>query len=304
MKRPIILQAAALCLAVAAVTALFTARPAGADQSGVFDDSLVSPVRIAAMADGPLLVTDYGTGSVCMVNRSTLRVLRCFGVEGRPLGVAWTPGRVFVGDETTGNVAVYNPGGKRLFSFGGSGSVKVPGDMAIDMQSGRLFVVDTADGNIKVFDLEGRRLSTITGDAAGSGKLVNPVAIAVDPVRGEVLVSDYGDPAASYPARIRIYDYAGNFVLALSGKTGGFSRPQGLNVAFDRIFVADAMLGQVLVFDRSTLAKVRTLGTFGTGPGKLMLPLDVAVDGSAGDVYVTNNRAGRVERFKGGGLTP
>ena len=304
MKRQIWLTGALLILAVATAAALLVARPAGADRDGTHDVSLLSPVRIAVMDDGPLLVSDATAGSVCLVNRNTLRVLRCFAVEGRPLGVAWSKGRVFVGDETTGIVAAYNPGGRRLFTFGITGSVKTPSAMAVDAQGGRLFVVDTANRDIKVFDLEGRRLSTITGDAAGGGRLVNPVGITVDPARSEVLVSDYGDPATSYPARIRIYDYAGNFVLALSGKTGGFSRPQGLFVSGDLIFVADGMLGQVLVFDRTTLARVRTLGSFGEGPGQLMLPLDVLVDPASGDVFVTNNRMGRIERFDKGGLVP
>ena len=231
-------------------------------------------------------------------------VLRCIAVEGRPLGVAWSRGLVYVGNETAGTVEVYNPGGKLLFRFGSEGSARVPQSIALDAGSGRVFVVDGLEKAIKVFDLNGSPVATITGDAAGNGKLVNPVACAVDPARSEVLVSDYGDPAASFPARIRIYDFSGNFVTALSGRTGGFSRPQGLFVQGNLIFLADGMLGQVLVFDRTTLAKVKTLGSFGDAPGKLMLPLDVLVDPASADVFVTNNRAGRVERFKKGGLVP
>lgn len=305
MKRQImVIVAALLILAVAAGAALLPARPAAADRGGTNDISLLSPVRITAMDDGPLLVSDYASGSVCTVSRSSLRIPRCFTLAGRPLGVAWSQDRIYVGNETTGTVEVYNPDGKLLFRFGTEGAVKVPGGIAADPGSGRIFVVDSFEKNIKVFDPAGSLLYTISGDAAGSGQLVNPVEITVDPARSQVLVSDYGDPAASYPARIRIYDYAGNFVLALSGKTGGFSRPQGLSVSGDLIFVADGMLGQVLVFDRSTLAKVRTLGSFGAGPGQLMLPLDVLVDPRSGDVFVTNNRNGRVERFEKGGIVP
>jgi hypothetical protein len=49
-------------------------------------------------------------------------------------------------------------------------------------------------------------------------------------------------------------------------------------------------------------AAAGTLGSFGDGPGQLMLPLDTVA--AAGDVYVTNNRAGRIERFAGGGIVP
>lgn len=305
MTRRIMLMAAGLLIPViAAAAAPLGDRPAAADRGEKADVSLLSPVRIAAMDDGPLLVSDYAAGSICMVNRNTLRVLRCFTVAGRPSGVAWSQDRIYVGNEAAGTVEVYNPGGLLLFRFGAEGAIKAPGGIAVDAGSGMIFVADGFEKNIKVFDRDGRPLYTITGDTSGSGHLVNPVEVAVDPSRGEILVSDYGDPADTFPARIRIYDLAGNFITALSGKRGGFSRPQGLSVRGDLLFVADGMLGQVLVFDRSTLVRVRTLGSFGTGPGQLMLPLDVLADPASGDVFVTNNRMGRVERFEKGGLVP
>ncbi len=277
------------------------AQPAGPDHA-----QLISPARIAAIEDGgPLLVTDYNTQSVCMVNRTTLAVLRCFAVEGRPLAVAWAGGRVYVGNETAGSVEVYNLGGKWQFDLGGAkGTVKQPSGMAVDEQSSKAFVVDGAEKDIKVFDLGGGLLYTIGGDLWGEGKLVNPTAVAVDSARGEVLVSDYGDPAGFFPARIKIYDFAGNYIREISGRTGGFSRPQGLSVDDDHVFVTDGVLGQVIVFDRTSGGKLKTLGAFGTNPGQLMLPLDVLVDPSTKDVFVVNNRPGRVELFEEGGLLP
>lgn len=305
MKRLIMLLAAGLLIpAIAATAAPLGDRPAAADRGKTTGAALRSPVRIAAMDDGPLLVSDYTAGSVCMVNRNTLRVLRCFTVAGRPSGVAWSRGRIYVGNEAAGTVEAYDPGGRLLFRFGAEGAVRIPGGIAVDAGSGMIFVSDGFEKNIKVFDRDGVPLYTITGDAAGSGQMVNPIEVAVDPARGEILVSDYGDPADTFPARIRIYDLAGNFITAISGKRSGFSRPQGLSVRGGLIFVADGMLGQVLVFDRTTLARVRTLGSFGTGPGQLMLPLDVLADPASEDVFVTNNRMGRVERFEKGGLVP
>lgn len=302
MKRRIMLIAAGLLIPAIAAAATLGDRTAAAGRGETADVSLLSPVRIAAMDNGPLLVSDYTAGSVCMVNRNTLMVLRCFAVSGRPSGVAWSHDRIYVGSEAAGTVEAYNPGGRLLFRFGTEGSVKAPGGIAVDGGSGMIFVADGFEKNVKVFDRDGLPLYTIAGDAAGSGQMVNPIEVAVDPMRRELLVSDYGNPADAFPARIRIYDLAGNFITALSGKRGGFSRPQGLSVKGELIFVADGMLGQVLVFDRTTLARVGTLGSFGTGPGQLMLPLDVLADPASEDVFVTNNRMGRVERFEKGGL--
>lgn len=294
----------AACFLAGAVTAgLLYAHPA--PPAGPAAGSLRSPVRITAMDNGPLLVTDYTMQSVCMVNRVKLDVLRCFRIEGKPLAVAWANGHVYVGNETSGAVEVYNPAGKWQFDLGGGkGEIRQPNDMAVDEKSGKLFVADGHEKNIKVFSLDGARLSTITGTPGGDGRLVNPTGIALDAARGEVLVSDYGNPALSFPAWIHVFDYAGNYVSGIPGRTGGFSRPQGLAVDGDRLFVADGMLGSVLVFDRATGTRVKTLGTFGAGPGQLMLPLDVVVDPAAGDVFVTNNRNGRVERLAEGGLVP
>lgn len=267
--------------------------------------SLLSPVRIAPMENGPLLVTDYNARSVCAVNRQNLKVLRCFPVEGKPTAVAWAKGSVYVGNETSGTVEVYNPSGKWRFDLeGGKGSVRLPNDIAVDERNGRIFVVDGHERNIKVFGLNGSRLFTITGPPAGAGALANPTGIAYDALRNEVLVSDYGNPAARYPARIHVFDNGGNYVTGFSGRTGGFSRPQGIAVEGDRLYITDGMLGSVLVLERTTGAKIKALGTFGSGPGQLMLPLDVAVDPAAGDVFVTNNRNGRVERFREGGQRP
>ncbi len=119
-------------------------------------------------------------------------------------------------------------------------------------------------------------------------------------------MSDYGDPSGSFgvniPARVQIFDYDAR---DLGGISGTFSRPQGLAVdGSGHIFLADAFRGVVLVFDRATGSELKILGGFGSGPGQLFLPWDVVIDGTSKDVFVTSNRPGRVEVFRGGGLIP
>ena len=267
-----------------------------------------SPVRMASPDATSLFVTDYGIDSVCALDRATLVPASCFAIAGKPLGIAATADRIFVGNETLHTVEVYDRRGTKISDL--PGTFSTPASLAVDDQTGLLFVLDTASKTITLLTYAGYPVRTITGDLAGNGKLVNPVALAVDPVRQEVLVSDYGDVASSfplYPARVRIYDYNGTFITVISGSTGGFSRPQGLDVHNDHIFVTDSMVGKVLLFTRlsSTLtATAGALGSFGDGPGQLMLPLDVLVEPSTGDVLVTNNRPGRIERFEKGGLIP
>lgn len=270
-------------------------------------DQLLSPARLSVGPSGILLVTDYRAQAVFMVSRTNVaKVIRSFSIDGRPLGIAWARGRIYVGNETTGAVEVYNPAGKLMYTLGGApGSVKQPSDIAVDASRGLVFVVDGHEKRIRVFGLKGPELTAISG--IGAGSLVNPIGIALDQTREEILVSDYGHPADSSderaPSLVHIFDYDGNKIAEISGSRR-FSRPQGLAVEEGHIYLADGMLGQVLVLDRSSGATVATLGEFGTGPGQLQLPLDVVIDPSSKDVYVTNNRAARIELFEGGGQVP
>ena len=277
----------------------FTPCFVSAETAGRSQVELVSPTRIAG-GDGVLYVSDYRQKAVFVVNKTTLKPLRSFPINGAPLAVAWHRGRVYVGNESTGQVEVYNPAGKHLSDLGRpGGAVMRPTDMAIDERSGSLFVVDSSDRTLKIFDLNGALTQTVS-----SPSLVNPTGIAVDPERREVYVSDYGDPALKYPAPVQVFDYAGNLLRNFSGRTGGFSRPQGMASDEEHVFLADALAGKVLILDRLTGAVVTTLGRFGSGTGELMLPLDVLLDPMTRDVYVTNNRQGRIERFPEGGLLP
>jgi DNA-binding beta-propeller fold protein YncE len=119
----------------------------------------------------------------------------------------------------------------------------------------------------------------------------------------EVFISDYGDRDFAEPPSVKIYGFNGSYLGAISGDSGQigyeFSRPQGLATT-DRgeILLVDSLLGQVLVFDRTNLQGMATLGRYGTQPGELRLPLDVVVDEEGEDVHVTNNRLGRIESFE------
>jgi hypothetical protein len=78
-----------------------------------------------------------------------------------------------------------------------------------------------------------------------------------------------------------------------------FSRPQGLTVEGNgRIYMVDALSAEILVLDRETGATVNTIGTFGSNPGQLLLPLDIVV-AQTGDVLVTSYRTRKIERFAG-----
>lgn len=271
-------------------------------------DRLVSPVRLAVAGKGTLLVSDYRQKAVLVIDDRSLAVRRRLAVTGRPLAVGWAAGRLYVGNETTGLVEVYNEGGKLLTRFGETGAV--PSDLAVDAGSGAVFVVDSAARLVRVYDGAGNILRFIGGPAADN-RLYRPTGIVLDEAGQQVLVSDFGSPEAGIAPRVMVYDYTGAFRRLIPGtvnsgmlgSTALFSRPQGM--ALDgrgHLYLVDSLLGQVLVLDLQSGALVKTIGSFGTAPGELQLPLDVIIDGDGADLLVTNNRSGRIERFYGGAL--
>ena len=139
--------------------------------------------------------------------------------------------------------------------------------------------------------------------------LAKPTGIAVDVTRQEVLVADYGDTESGIYPRVQIFDYNGTLLSSISGRAGmmgnRFSRPQGLAVDGEgHIFMVASWLGRVMVFDREAGAELASLGTYGTDPGQLALPLDIVINADSKDVFVTNNRPRRVEVYVGGGVLP
>lgn len=290
---------------------------------------IYSPIRIAFGADGNLLVSDYRTHMIVVVDKKTNQVRRWFEVKGRPLGVAYLRGHIYVGNETRRRIEVYNPAGVMFKKNGVFDTViKRPQDIAVDEKSGKIFVVDGFTKTVKVFNTKGKVLSTIPSAGPDPSLLANPTGITVDSIRKEVIVSDYGDENEDVSPRIQIFNFNGEHQDTIKdvgqvsstasaamlskpkmGMGGGwgdkprFSRPQGLAVDDNgHIFMIDCYSAEVMVFNRDDGLQIKTLGGYGSEPGQMRLPLDLVRDNDTGDLFVTNNRLARIEIFRQGGL--
>ncbi len=272
---------------------------------GTAFEAIEGPLRMALTPAGRLLVSDARAQAIFTVDPATRLPDGELEIVGKPAAVGYLDGLVYVGNLSRGTIERYAAKGGKYRGDFGPGAVKYPTDMAVDGGAGLLFVVDGGDRNVKVFDASGRPQSTISGAGTAPGQFANPIGIAVSESLHEVYVSDYGPDGG--PASIKIFGYDGTFLAEISGRgscgslgcSGGFSRPQGIGVAADgRLFVADALLAGVLVFDRSTLSKIASLGGRETGVPELRIPAGVTVSGD--DVYVVSNRTSSVEVFEGG----
>ena len=282
--------------------AVFAGSGAKGKKTGV--QQLNNPIRLALTTGGNLLVSDYKLGMIMTVDGKSLKTTRGFPVEGRPLGIAYARGHIYVGNASKECVEVYARGGKKLHQL--DGVIKHPTDIAVDEKQGYVFVVDGREKRVKVFNLKGEFIRLIPGSNPGNAVLSNPTGIAVDPVNKEVVVSDYGDMKTYIYPRIQIFDYDGNLLDTIPGKKGmfgtRFSRPQGLAVdGSGHVFMVDCYSGEIMVFDRYNGSLLKTLGEFGAGPGQLQLPLDIVIHPESKDIYVTNNRAAAIEIFPKGG---
>lgn len=285
---------------------------------------LRSPVRIAEGPPGQILVSDYQQEAVLAIDKRSLGILWSFPVQGSPLAVDCWSNLIFIGNTATQNVEVYRlkgaPGGPQktlefLYNLGRTpagepGFIQKPTDMALDRENELVFVLDGKAKNIKVFDFRGNFVEAVP--RADAAPLLNPTAIAVDEVRKELLVSDYGDPSGSFKprtaARIIIYTYGGVYLDQIDGNGPAaefqFPRPQGLAAdGRGHIFMVDAFLSKILVFDRVSHTGLKAVGSFGVGSGQLKLPMDIVIDGKSGDLFVTNTTPGRVEVFRAEGGT-
>lgn len=246
-----------------------------------------APLRVAATEEGKLLVSDYQGRKIMLVAPATLDMPEMlFDVEGSPLAIEAVRNFILIGDDTSRTIKAYKYNGELMKIFAAGGPVQAS-DIAYDALSRRVFVVDTLNHDVKVFKDSGELQMSF----GVTGPLYNPKGIAIDPLLQRIFVSDYGDPVTGVPASILIFDDQGALLQRI---TGNFSRPQGITVDATRIFMVDAMLSQVLVFDRSTNAQIATLGERGVAEGQLMLPMDIHLDAVNGRLLVTNSRLGKL----------
>lgn len=295
-------------LAIIAILLLAMVLPAQAQD-------FVSPVRLAEMPTGELVIADSKRQTLSIWDAHSASIIRVIDVPGRPVSVAFGWGLFFVGNEITQSVDVLDlrKGKLRKILGGKNFHIQRPSDIALDIDKDLVFVTDSATARVLVFDRRsGDLLRSLP--AAGQPPLYRPTGLAVDPIRGEVLVSDFGD-RMNPDASINIYDYDGIFKSSIDGSAGCgsfgcsnpyvFSRPQGLAVnSQGQIYVVDSLLSTVLVFDRNTQDGVATIGDKGRGDNQLWLPLDLVIGSATNDLYVTNNRNRRLQSYPGKGLLP
>lgn len=227
---------------------------------------------------GKLYICDVGAGQVVVVDfvNKTMKNFvdeRGTGRLKKPISVAVDEdGLVYVADTARKDIAVYDPNGKYLKSYGQTFEhqsiigVAIHGDdlFALDNRLGLIFVLDRKTGELQV---------TIGNNPDRSKNMALPNGMGVDS-KGMIRVVNVGN------GTVKEYDRDGN-MLSVFGRIGDapgeFTRPRGIAVDDEgQIFVVDAGHQVVQVFNENR----RILGYFGQPglpAGSTNLPAGVAV---------------------------
>lgn len=246
------------------------------------------------------------------------------GVFRFPQAVGVTPGggTVFAGDQSSGVVQAFAADGTFKFSAGfpaargEDGRLGVTGGVATD-RSGHVYVLDAQYDRIQVFDASDGRFLARFGDAStldllggnpasiGGGRSASGLAVAQSPGGPPVVyVADQGnervakfilDPTTLQPTGAPSFSPA---AVDLSAPQGVALDPSGT-----RVYVADDDHHRVVVLRADTLEQIGAVGSFGTGPGQMENPYDVAVDAhDPNRLFVADNQNHRVDVFDAGSL--
>lgn len=222
------------------------------------------PVSLAFGPDNLLYVASRGNPN----QQEAVRITKCtkdgdyvdqFGQWGEAEGqFIWVTciafnqqGELFLADENTHRISVFNTDGQYLRCFGqhgsGDGQLDRPSGIAFD-QNSYLYVVDTLNHRVQKFTQQGQFLAKWGTYGAGPGQFNMPWGIAIDR-QGDVYITDWRND------RVQKFTLDGRFITVIGSfgtGEGEFNRPNGITIdAGGDIYVCDWMNDRVQVFDPS-----------------------------------------------------
>jgi DNA-binding beta-propeller fold protein YncE len=160
-----------------------------------------------------------------------------------------------------------------------------PFGLSLDEED-NLCLTDTAAHTVCFFDRAKKKW--FRWDKIGKLRMLSPVAVAK---RAETLyVADSGRAA------VVAFNLSGKLRFQI---TNHLARPSGLAIAGQKLYVADAQLHRVFVYDLDG-HELSSFGRRGTGPGEFNFPTHLAAD-SQGWLYVTDSMNCRVQIFTADG---
>jgi tripartite motif-containing protein 71 len=229
-----------------------------------------------------------------------------------------------------------------ISSFGSSGTDPgqfiTPMDIKVRYSSGNVFVADTGNHRIQRFTRSTGPITTwpiVRWGKVGiaDGEFNHPNAIAVDPLKSEVYVSDSGNKRIQkftdkgvfitkydgkwangmavdnnanvyicFSNRHKVYKFTSDFDSitewgSLGSSNGQFNWPHGIAIDHgNNIYVVDRGNHRIQKFSSSG-SHITTFGGLGTGNGKFQSPYGIAFDGDTKNVLVSDLKLRNIQIF-------
>lgn len=261
---------------------------------------LQGPGRLATAGDGTLYVVDSLKNHIVKFDRNG----KYAGDIAFPFvsAIAVAPnGALYIGSHQDYSVSIIQNGQVTGMLGKGKNEFRSIRDIAIDPFRNVVYVVDNVGNAVRVFNFSGKDLGTIDG--------VNlPVSIEVTDTEIYIidapLVTDASDITTG--SRISIFDGSYNLLRTIDEPAGQrlMYRPTDITVAEGIIYITDAALKSVLLFDTAGtfLGQIQSLN----GPITTAVSLVISADGI---LYVSASEEHRIYMFAltaqtGAGVSP
>jgi sugar lactone lactonase YvrE len=267
-----------------------------------------NPSGINIDPEGNLWVVDWAANRVIEFNGEGSFV-REFGSKGagevqfeHPDAISVDAnGCVWIGDEGNDRIQVLTEGGGYITKFGSKGSGAEQFDFEYPMGilangSGEVWITDARNNRMSEWTIPSLKLtysSSFGSKGTGVGQFEGPTGIAVNPINGNVVVSDEEN------ARVEVFSQKGEYLTEF-GKAGSaegeFKSPKGLAIdSKGNVWVTDTGNDRVQEFNEEG-GYVAQFGTEGSGNGQFISPKALAID-SKGNIWVADSGNSRVEEF-------
>lgn len=258
---------------------------------------------LAAVTEAKAITLEYETSIGRPANFAAGENPFTPGTLAIPQGIAVQEdtGNVFVANDVTDQIQVFNSQGNYIKAFGGTGSGPGQFDgqsaIAFEPNTGNFYAGDVNNNRINVFDPEGNYVRSIAqGQFSGliEGRpFFGPSGIVFDN-NGNGYVGDYSSD------RILKFNSSSGEITGSIGSNGTapgqFQGPSGIGITSEgNLVVTDQFNNRIQVIDQEGNALL-TFGKQGTGDGEFNQPIDAEVD-EEGNIYVTDSINSRVQVF-------
>lgn len=232
---------------------VMAATPPTATYLSTITDGLSSVVSVAIGPDGKIYVADPRRDRIQVYSAAGRLKYTATNFQGVPSSIAIdSAGNIYVGDTRTRSVMVFDSNWQYIRKLGsGDGEFGRPGDISISNSVGRIYVSDFEKHLVKIYNSDGSLYASFGGRGSANGQLNFPAGIEVDDANGELLVGDQFYNGSEWFERIQFFDLNGAFKQGINIDKSYNIKLRGITVdSLGRIYAADALQGQVNVYDR------------------------------------------------------